>query len=42
MMKSRRMRFVGQVARMGRREYIQDFGGKARRNETTRKTWVGG
>jgi hypothetical protein len=36
-MKSRRMRQEGHVARMGRR-VCMDFGGKARRKETTRKT----
>jgi hypothetical protein len=35
--KSRRMRWVGHVARMGEKS-VQGFGGKARRKETTRKT----
>jgi hypothetical protein len=39
MIKSRRMRWVGHVARMGgEEECIQDIGGKARRKENTRKT----
>jgi hypothetical protein len=37
MIKSRRMKWVGHVARMGE-ECILDIGGKARRKETTRKT----
>jgi hypothetical protein len=38
MIKSRRMRLAGNVAGMGGEEAcIQDFGGKARRKETTRK-----
>jgi hypothetical protein len=37
MIKSRRMRRAGHVARMGE-ECIYDIGGKARRNETTGKT----
>jgi hypothetical protein len=37
-MKSRRMRLAGHVARMGEEERIQVIGGKARRKETTRKT----
>jgi hypothetical protein len=37
--KSRRMRWVGHVARMGE-ESVQGFGGKARRKETTRMTEV--
>jgi hypothetical protein len=37
--KSRRMRWVGHVARHGRGEKsVQGFGGKARRKETTWKT----
>jgi hypothetical protein len=36
MIKSRRMRWAGHVARMGRRGMY--IGGKARRKETTRKT----
>jgi hypothetical protein len=41
MMKSRRMRWAGHVARMGE---ISDSGGKARRIETTKKseTYMGG
>jgi hypothetical protein len=39
MIKSRRMVWAGHVACMGgEEESIQDIGGKARRNETTRKT----
>jgi hypothetical protein len=41
MFKSRRMRWVGQVACIGgggEQECIQGFGGKAKRKETTRKT----
>jgi hypothetical protein len=38
MIKSRRMRRTGRVARMGEKRNIQDIGGKARRKETTRKT----
>jgi hypothetical protein len=38
MMKSRRMRWAGQVARMGGEdECIEDFGRKARRKEISRK-----
>jgi hypothetical protein len=37
--KSRRMRWAGHVARMGKkRNAYRGFGGKARRKETTRKT----
>jgi hypothetical protein len=36
--KSRRMRWAGNVTQMGRRGSIEDSGGKARRKETTRKT----
>jgi hypothetical protein len=36
--KSRRIRWVGHVARSGREECIYDIGEKARRKETTRKT----
>jgi hypothetical protein len=38
MMKLGRMGCVGRVARMGEEEYIQGFGGKARKKETTMKT----
>jgi hypothetical protein len=38
MIKTRRMRLAGHVARMGKYEYVQNIGGKARRKETTRKT----
>jgi hypothetical protein len=40
--KSRRMRWAGNVARMGkeRKKGVQGFGGKARRKETTRKIKV--
>jgi hypothetical protein len=37
-LKSRRMRWAGHVARMLGEKSVQDFGGKARRKETTRKT----
>jgi hypothetical protein len=37
MIKSRRMKWTGHVARLGRRGCIWDIGGKARREETTRK-----
>jgi hypothetical protein len=36
MIKSRRMRWAGDIARMGK-EWIWDISGKARRKETTRK-----
>jgi hypothetical protein len=36
--KSRRMRLVGHVVRMGRRECIWDIDGKDRRKESTGKT----
>jgi hypothetical protein len=36
--KSRRMRWAGHVARMGRRGMHTGFGGKARRKEITRRT----
>jgi hypothetical protein len=35
MIKSRRMRWAGYVTRMGK---MNDFGGKAERKETTKKT----
>jgi hypothetical protein len=38
MIKSRRMRWTGHVARMGRRGIHAGCCGKARRKETTRKT----
>jgi hypothetical protein len=38
MIKSRRMRWVRYVARMGEEECVYDIGGKARKKETTRKT----
>jgi hypothetical protein len=38
MMKSRRMRWAGYIARMERREMHIGFCGKARKEETTRKT----
>jgi hypothetical protein len=38
MMKSRRMRWAGHIARIGRRGMHIGIGGKARRKETTRKT----
>jgi hypothetical protein len=38
---SRRMRWAGHVARMGREEEcIKYIGGKARRKETNRKTYT--
>jgi hypothetical protein len=37
--KSRQMRWAGHVARIGEKS-VQDFGGKARRKETTGKTKV--
>jgi hypothetical protein len=42
--KSRRMRWAGHVARMGRGRFLQGFGWEARSQETTRKTYasVGG
>jgi hypothetical protein len=36
--KSRRVRWAGHVARMGEKERIYDYGGKAGRKDTTRKT----
>jgi hypothetical protein len=36
--KSRRMRWAGHVARMGEKRKLIDTGGKARGKETTRKT----
>jgi hypothetical protein len=36
--KSRRMRWAGHVARMGRGEDLQDFGWEPRREETSGKT----
>jgi hypothetical protein len=38
MIKSRRMRWAGHVALIGRRGMHIGYGGKARRKETTRKT----
>jgi hypothetical protein len=38
MIKSRRMRWAGHVARMERRGMHYDIGGKVRRKENTRKT----
>jgi hypothetical protein len=38
MIKLRRIRWAGYVARKGRRGCIQDFGLKSRRKEITRKT----
>jgi hypothetical protein len=38
MIDSRRIRWEGQVTRMGRRGMYIDFGGKAERKEATRKT----
>jgi hypothetical protein len=37
MIKSRRMRWAGHVARMGEKRKSCRIGGKARRKETTRK-----
>jgi hypothetical protein len=44
MMKPRRMRLAGHVARMGEDECMWDIDGNARRKETAKKikTWVGG
>jgi hypothetical protein len=36
--KSRRMRWAGHVARMGQDKRVEVIGGKARGKETTRKT----
>jgi hypothetical protein len=36
--KSRRMRWAGDVARMGEEDCVKDIGGKARSKETSRKT----
>jgi hypothetical protein len=36
MIKSRRMKYVGHVARKGEDEYIEHFGGKTRRKDVTR------
>jgi hypothetical protein len=38
MIKSRRMRWAGHVARMGKEECIQDIGEKTRWKETTGET----
>jgi hypothetical protein len=38
--KSRRMRWAGQVARVGEERKVQGFDGKARRKETAPKTGV--
>jgi hypothetical protein len=38
MIKSRKVRWAGHVALMGRRRMLYDIGGKARKKETTRKT----
>jgi hypothetical protein len=38
MIKSNRMRWTGNLARWGEEECVLDFGGKARRKETTRET----
>jgi hypothetical protein len=38
--KSRRIRWVGHVATRGEEECIYDFGGKARRTETTTKIYT--
>jgi hypothetical protein len=39
MIRSRRMKWAGLVARMGgKEEFIQDFVGKVRRKEITKKT----
>jgi hypothetical protein len=38
MIKSRRIRWAGHVARMGRRGMNRDIGGEAKRKETTKKT----
>jgi hypothetical protein len=38
MIKSKRLRWVGHTARMGNKECIQYFSGKARRKETSTKS----
>jgi hypothetical protein len=38
MIKSRRMRLAGHAVRMVNEKFKQDFGWKARREETTRET----
>jgi hypothetical protein len=38
MIMSRRMRWAGHVARMGKEERVHVIGGKTRRKQTTRKT----
>jgi hypothetical protein len=38
MIKPRKMRWAAHIARMGRREILIGFCGKARRKETTRKS----
>jgi hypothetical protein len=38
MIRSKRMRLAGNVARMGEKECMSEVGGKARGKETTRKT----
>jgi hypothetical protein len=42
--KSRRMRWAGHVARMGEGECVQGFGGETQGKKTTGKTqaWMGG
>jgi hypothetical protein len=40
MIKSRKMRWAGHAARMGWGVCIEDFGGKARRKDITRKTYT--
>jgi hypothetical protein len=41
MITSRRVRWAGHVARMvGEEECMYDIGGKDRRKETTRRTWM--
>jgi hypothetical protein len=38
MVKSKRMTWAQNLARLGEEEYVQMFGEKARKKETTRKT----
>jgi hypothetical protein len=38
MINSRRMRWTEHIASTGGKEFIYDFGGKARRKETSRET----
>jgi hypothetical protein len=40
MIKSRRIRWTGNAARIEKRNAYKNFDGKARRKETTRKTYT--